>query len=56
MMNSREQPKNSEKGLLQCHFLHHDPHSKSLGIETDLRGEKSASSGLSYGTTIEMKE
>jgi hypothetical protein len=26
MMTGRGKPKNSEKNLLQCHFVHHEPH------------------------------
>jgi hypothetical protein len=35
MMISRGKLKNSEKNLLQCHFVHHECHFKSPGVEPE---------------------
>jgi hypothetical protein len=34
-MINRENPKNSEKNLLECRFVHHKSHVKSPGIEPE---------------------
>jgi ABC-type transport system involved in cytochrome c biogenesis ATPase subunit len=35
VMISRGNPKNCEKYLLQCHFIHHESHLRSPGIEAE---------------------
>jgi hypothetical protein len=44
-------PKNSEKDLSQCHFVHHKSHLLDLGANPGCRGEKPATNCLSHGTT-----
>jgi hypothetical protein len=51
MMISRGKPKDSEKNLLQCNFVHHESRLKSPGNEPGLYGEKTVSGHLSYSTT-----
>jgi hypothetical protein len=51
-MISRGRPKNSENNLLQCHFVDHESHFKSPETEPGLRGEKPASSHLTYDTAM----
>jgi hypothetical protein len=52
MMISRGKQKKSKKNLLQSHFVHHESHLKSSGIEHRSWDEMTASSRLSYGTTF----
>jgi hypothetical protein len=43
-------PKNSERDLSRCRFVHHKSHMDYLDAKPDLRGEKPATNSLSYGT------
>jgi hypothetical protein len=44
--------KDSERNLSQCHFVHYKYHWTDLDANPDLRGEKSATNRLSYGTAL----
>jgi hypothetical protein len=43
-------PKNSDKYLSQCHFVHHKSHWTDLGANPGRRGESPATNRLSYAT------
>jgi hypothetical protein len=45
-------PKNSEKTLSQCHFVHHKSHWIYVGANLGCRGERLATYRLSHGTAI----
>jgi hypothetical protein len=45
----RGKPKNSEKNLSQCHFVHHK---SNMGTNPGLRGERPATNDLSHGTVL----
>jgi hypothetical protein len=42
----RGKPKDSERNLFQCHFADH------ISLDPGLRGEKSTTNRLSYGTVL----
>jgi hypothetical protein len=46
----RGKPKNSEKNLSQCHFVHH----KFQGVNSSLRGNKPVTNRLSYDWMLQL--
>jgi hypothetical protein len=42
-------PKNSEKNLSQCHFVHHKYHRTDSGANPGYRGERPVTNRLSHG-------
>jgi hypothetical protein len=50
MIISREKLKNSEKTILQFHFVHHESHLKSLGLFPGVCAEMPSSGHLMCGS------
>jgi hypothetical protein len=48
----RGKPKNSEKNLSQCHFVHQNPTWIDPGANPGLPGERPATNHLSHGTAL----
>jgi hypothetical protein len=49
MMLTGRSPKNSEKNLSHCYFVHHKYHTDWTGANPGLNGERPATNRLSYG-------
>jgi hypothetical protein len=50
--NDRVKPKNSQRNLSQCHFVHHKSHMDWPGVNPGLRCERPATNRLSHSTAL----
>jgi hypothetical protein len=50
LYTDRGKPKNAERNLSHCHFVHHKPTWNDPGPNTHLRGDRPSTNDLSHGT------
>jgi hypothetical protein len=54
-IDSKKKPKDSDKNLSQCHFVHQNPRGPVTVANPSLRGVNPAANNPSYGAVLVLK-